>query len=91
MGSEWPDKCDKTEFSRVARDWGDFDRVVIFPRLTEWALGRFKQWDCSPYAIGPSTRRFALGLLAAVSFRQTIQTSHNEILYVNIPQLPKQE
>ena len=42
MWSEWPDKCDKSGFRRVARGGGNFFRVVILPRLTVWELGWFK-------------------------------------------------
>ena len=49
MGSEWPDKHNKTGFGSVARDGGKFFHMVILPNLTVWALGWFEYWECSPY------------------------------------------
>ena len=39
MGSEWPDKHDKTGFGSMARGGGNIFHVVILLRLTVWALG----------------------------------------------------
>ena len=41
MGSEWPDKRDKTGFNSMASGGGIFFGVVILPKLTVWALGWF--------------------------------------------------
>ena len=43
MGSEWPDKRDKTRFDSVARGGGGiFFHMVILPSLTVWALVWFE-------------------------------------------------
>ena len=41
MGSEWPDKCDKTGFGSMTRGGGKFFQMVILPRFKVWALGWF--------------------------------------------------
>ena len=47
MGSEWPDKSDKTGFTSVARG-GGFFRVIILPKLTVWSLGWFEYGTILP-------------------------------------------
>ena len=42
MGSEWPDKRDKTGFGSVTRGWEEIFRVVLLLWLTAWALGWFE-------------------------------------------------
>ena len=49
MGSEWPDKHDKTGFGSMARGGEDFFCVVTHPILTKWAMGWFELQDCSSY------------------------------------------
>ena len=50
VGSEWPDKHNKTRFGIVARSGMKFFHVVILLNWIVLALGWFGKRNCSPYA-----------------------------------------